>query len=239
MVRLTVDLIENSPQFMNPLKQRELDVRGNKLSMIENLGATEDQFDTIDVSDNEISVVGNFPQMKRLRSLLCNNNKVSRVDPNLGDSIPALESLILTNNRVTALGDLLVLVSLSELRNLSLIGNPVSKHPKYRMFVINLLPTLAVLDFTKVKEKERLAATKFFKSAAGTKLVAESTPSTEQEAAAAAGSMDVDSKPAAPKKPNAIMVNKIKAAIEAATSLEEIQRLEEHLRSGKLPAELM
>ena len=62
--------------------------------------------------------------------------------------------------------------------------------------------------------QERLAATKFFKSAAGTKLVAESTPSTEQEAAAAAGSMDVDSKPAAPKKPNAIMVNKIKAAIE-------------------------
>ena len=59
-----------------------------------------------------------------------------------------------------------------------------------------------------------MAATKFFKSAAGTKLVAESTPSTEQEAAAAAGSMDVDSKPAAPKKPNAIMVNKIKAAIE-------------------------
>ena len=68
-------------------------------------------------------------------------------------ALQALESLILTNNRVTALGDLLVLVSLSELRNLSLIGNPVSKHPKYRMFVINLLPTLAVLDFTKVKEK--------------------------------------------------------------------------------------
>lgn len=40
MVKLTADLIEESPQYTNPLREREIDLRGNKLSVIENLGAT-------------------------------------------------------------------------------------------------------------------------------------------------------------------------------------------------------
>ena len=40
MVKLTTDLIEQSPQYTNPLKDREIDLRGNKISVIENLGAT-------------------------------------------------------------------------------------------------------------------------------------------------------------------------------------------------------
>ena len=70
MVRLTVDLIERSPQFVNPLKKRELDVRGNKIPLIENLGATEDQFDAIDFSDNEITQLDNFPMLKRLQTIM-------------------------------------------------------------------------------------------------------------------------------------------------------------------------
>ncbi|KAI7731874.1 hypothetical protein M8C21_032238 [Ambrosia artemisiifolia] len=57
MVRLTADLIWKSPHFFNALRERELDLRGNKIPVIENLGATEDQFDTIDLSDNEIERV--------------------------------------------------------------------------------------------------------------------------------------------------------------------------------------
>jgi U2 small nuclear ribonucleoprotein A' len=41
MVRLTADLIWKSPHFFNTIKDRELDLRGNKISVIENLGATE------------------------------------------------------------------------------------------------------------------------------------------------------------------------------------------------------
>jgi U2 small nuclear ribonucleoprotein A' len=40
MSKLTVDLIANSPQFMNPVNDWELSLRGNKLQVIENLGAT-------------------------------------------------------------------------------------------------------------------------------------------------------------------------------------------------------
>jgi len=40
-MRLTPELINISPQFMNPLKEREIDLRGNKIALIENLGVTK------------------------------------------------------------------------------------------------------------------------------------------------------------------------------------------------------
>ena len=40
MVKLTAQLIADSPQYTNPLRDREIDLRGYKLSVIENLGAT-------------------------------------------------------------------------------------------------------------------------------------------------------------------------------------------------------
>jgi len=53
-MRITPDLIAGSPQFTNPIKDREIKLRAYKIPAIENLGATQDQFDTIDLSDNEI-----------------------------------------------------------------------------------------------------------------------------------------------------------------------------------------
>ncbi len=43
-----------APQFTNPLREREIKLRAFKIPAVENLGATQDQFDTIDLSDNEI-----------------------------------------------------------------------------------------------------------------------------------------------------------------------------------------
>ena len=36
----------------------------------------QDQFDTIDLSDNEIRKVDGFPLLRRLKNLLLNNNRV-------------------------------------------------------------------------------------------------------------------------------------------------------------------
>ena len=47
---LSANLISRSPAFLSPLKDRELDLRGNKIAVIENLAATQDQFDSIDLS---------------------------------------------------------------------------------------------------------------------------------------------------------------------------------------------
>jgi len=55
---------------MNPVKDYELDLRGYKVPVIENLGATLDQFDTIDLTDNEIRKLDGFPLLNRLSTLL-------------------------------------------------------------------------------------------------------------------------------------------------------------------------
>ncbi|PPD95795.1 hypothetical protein GOBAR_DD07184 [Gossypium barbadense] len=69
MVKLTADLIWKCPHFFNALKERELDLRGNKIAVIENLAATE---------------LDNFPYLKRLGTLLINKNRVTRINPNIG-----------------------------------------------------------------------------------------------------------------------------------------------------------
>jgi U2 small nuclear ribonucleoprotein A' len=43
-MRITAELIYLSPQFVNPINEREIDLRGNKISIIENLGATKVKF---------------------------------------------------------------------------------------------------------------------------------------------------------------------------------------------------
>ena len=79
MVKCTPDLIEGAGQYINPVRDRELDLRGYKIPVIENLGTTLDQFDTIDFSDNEIRKLDGFPHLTRVKSLLLNNNRIVRI----------------------------------------------------------------------------------------------------------------------------------------------------------------
>ncbi|CAI5990634.1 unnamed protein product [Closterium sp. NIES-65] len=168
MVRLTADLILESPQYFNAVREREIDLRGNKIAVIENLGATEDLFDSIDLSDNEIVKLEGFPLLRRLSTLLLCNNRITRISPQLAHlpklqtlvlannpQLPKLQTLVLANNRLTNLADLDPLASLAHsLTSLSLLDNTVVKKPKYRLYAIHLLPKLRLLDFRKVKLKK-------------------------------------------------------------------------------------
>lgn len=115
----------------------------------------QDQFDTIDLSDNEIPKLDNFPRMRRLKTLMLSNNFISRIGTDLGDKLPALESLILTGNKISSLSELDHLSSLTQLTHLSLLDNPVVKQPHYRLYVLSKLPNLKTLDFRKVKLQVR------------------------------------------------------------------------------------
>ena len=106
MVRLTADVILNSHARINPCSDRELDLRGLKIPVIENIGTTQDQFDVLDFTDNEIKKLENFPRCKRLSGLLLSNNHISRISTDLGEQILNLESLTLTNNRVENLTEI-------------------------------------------------------------------------------------------------------------------------------------
>ncbi|TRY57777.1 hypothetical protein DNTS_012042 [Danionella cerebrum] len=153
MVKLTAELIEQAAQFTNPVRDRELDLRGYKIPVVENLGATLDQFDTIDLSDNEIRKLDGFPLLKRLKTLLINNNRICRIGENLEQALPNLRELVLTSNNIQDLGDLDVLATVKSLTLLSLLRNPVTTKKHYRLYVISKIPQIRVLDFQKVKLK--------------------------------------------------------------------------------------
>ncbi|TMW55847.1 hypothetical protein Poli38472_008495 [Pythium oligandrum] len=166
-MRLTVEVILRAQISINPLKDRELSLRGYQAPAIENLGVTKDGFDCIDLSDNEIKKLENFPRLRRLRMLLLNNNHIAKIQDNLADSIESLQYLILTGNRIADFSEVDRLVAFEKLDTLSLIGNPVTKRKYYRQYVIHKLPQLRVLDFQKIKPRERDAAAVFFNSVAG------------------------------------------------------------------------
>lgn len=228
MVKLTPDLIQQSMQYINPVRDRELDLRGYKIPTIENLGATLDQFDTIDFSDNDIRKFDGFPLLKRLKTLFFNNNRIVRIAEGLENCIPSLETLMLTGNMIQELSDLEPLVPLTNLQSLCLLQNPVSAKPHYRPYVVNKFPSLKLLDFRKIKKQEREAAIAFFKSKKGKEMARE----VAKKAKAQSLNMNGADKPVM----TADERDKIREAISNANSLEEVQRLSRLLQAGQIPS---
>ena len=62
--------------ILNPIREYELNLRGYKIGLIENMGTTLNQFDTIDFTDNDIRRLDGFPILPKIKSLLFSNNKV-------------------------------------------------------------------------------------------------------------------------------------------------------------------
>ncbi|CAO3590830.1 unnamed protein product [Absidia cylindrospora] len=160
--------INDSITHINPLKDCELVLRSKfEIPAIENLGGTKDLNDTIDFTNNDLRVLGNFPRLNRLKHLLLANNCISKIELGLGPVLPELETIVLTNNSIEELSDIEPLSSLNKLYHLVLLDNPVTKKEHYRLYVIYKLPTLRVLDFNKIKQKERDEAHKLFQSTDG------------------------------------------------------------------------
>eukprot|EP01091_Cochliopodium_minus_P013763 TRINITY_DN4511_c0_g1_i2.p1 TRINITY_DN4511_c0_g1~~TRINITY_DN4511_c0_g1_i2.p1 ORF type:complete len:156 (+),score=41.65 TRINITY_DN4511_c0_g1_i2:175-642(+) len=155
-MRITPDLILKSTSFINPLGNKEIDLRGNKILQIENLGVTEDSYDTIDLSDNEISVFENFPLLKNLKTIFFNNNNIQKIKKGYASTLPQIDTLIFTNNMISDLGEIYSLSEFKTLTMLSFLHNPIVTKPHYRAFVIHIIPSLKVLDFNKVKHKDVL-----------------------------------------------------------------------------------
>ncbi len=49
------------------------------MNAIENLGATQNQFDSMDLSDNAVIILEGFTKLPRLKTLLLSNNRVTRI----------------------------------------------------------------------------------------------------------------------------------------------------------------
>ena len=84
------------------------------------------------------------------------NNRVSRIEPGFAHLCPKLDTLILTNNRISKLSDIDALAAgCPRVTRLSLLGNLVAKLPSYRSYTVFKFPELKVLDFQKITPKER------------------------------------------------------------------------------------
>lgn len=238
MVKLTPELINQSMQFINPCRERELDLRGYKIPQIENLGATLDQFDTIDLSDNDLRKLDGLPYLARLKCLLLNNNRILRIGEDLQECVPNLNSVILSGNNLQELGDLEPLTQLQHLETVCLLMNPVSTKPYYREYMAYKFPHLRLLDFRKIKQKDRKAAIEFFRSKQGKEMLKEIAKKSKLSAAAAAlaeGNTGKSATGAGGRFANPEDIQRIREAIKRASSLQEVERLSQILQSGQIP----
>ncbi|KAH7488626.1 hypothetical protein PRIC1_007260 [Phytophthora ramorum] len=245
-MRLTADVILRAQVSINPLRERELNLRGCKAPAIENLGVTQDGFDCIDLSDNEIKKLENFPRLRRLRMLLLHNNHVSKIQENLSEAVANLEFLMLTGNRIAQLAEVDHLACLAKLDTLSLSGNPVTKRKYYREYVIYKLPQLHVLDFQRIRPRDREAANAFFQSVVGQRVekeahgesVVESTQAMEkvsiaQQHAPKASAVPAPPPPRAPASPKKEVAVKTKSPKKASRA----EPMEETPAPEKEPAQ--
>lgn len=226
-MKLTAELLAHCDAVLNPLGDHELDLRGLKVNAIENLGVTRDLNDTIDFTDNDIRYLGNFPLLKRLQHVTATNNHISRIDAQIHKQLPFLQSLTLTNNAVADFAQVAHLARLRRLEYLALMGNPVSRKKHYREFVVWSVPSVRVLDYQRVTDREREHARSLMDdngrpSALAQELMSDVSAPHVPEAA------EADTRrPLTEQERGAI-----ERAIERAQSLDEIRRLEDRLRLG-------
>ena len=162
MVKLTSEVISHGYQYMNVTKEYELSLRGFKIINIQNLSATNDQFACINLSDNSISEINILPQLKRLKTLMLINNRIYKIEKDFAINCPFLTNLVLTNNKISDFEQIDNIASCKSLEKLYLLDNVVTKLKNYRLYVIYKIPTLRILDFQKVTQKEREEAFKKF-----------------------------------------------------------------------------
>ncbi|KAA8913331.1 leucine-rich repeat-domain-containing protein [Sphaerosporella brunnea] len=228
-MRLTSEVLAAAPSYLNPVNDRELDLRGHKIPAIENLGVAGPQ-DAIDFTDNDIQQLGNFPLSERLQTLLLARNRIATIQPTLANSLPNLSVLILTSNNLSELGDLEPLGKFKRLVHLSLLENPVTRKDHYRHWVIWKCPSVRFLDYQKVKDVERKRAQALF----GTEQ--EPSPLASKIMGIKSRTFDLGEATGGNKEYAVRLTEaekqRIQEKIKAAKSLEEIARLERELREG-------
>ena len=164
------------------------------------------------------------------------NNVISRVRAGLGKVLPRVETLTLTNNDLSSLGALTALGELPRLLHLSLVGNPVQKLPNYRAYVIFKCKNLEVLDYCLIKRQERWQAEQIFAGDEGAALLKSvelldngsilTNESSIEANAAKSG------KRARQNEADQELQTRIISAIENASTLEHVSRLQNALQEG-------
>lgn len=189
----------------------------------------QNQYDVIDLSDNDVKKLDGFSMVSRLSVVLMCNNSISRLGSHLDEQLPGLTALVLTNNKISHLSEVEKLQGCSKLEALSLLDNPVVHKQHYRLFTIFRIPSLKSLDYLKVSKMEREEAKKLFKSPAGAAFLA----SIKAEGMALQQQQQASQNKAAPMALTDSQKAQIKRAIERASTKDEVDLIELQLKVRK------
>ncbi|WVW79507.1 hypothetical protein I302_101476 [Kwoniella bestiolae CBS 10118] len=243
-MRLTPDYVSKAPSHLNPLKERELELRGLQIPVIENLASHQGSYDTLNLTDNSITVLGNIPHSPRLTAIHAAQNQISSISPSLTPNIPNLVTLVLSDNAISSLSTLLPLESLTFLRHLVLKGNPVTEHEHYKEFVVWKVAkgNLHTLDYTRIKDTLRESSKKLLlDSSTGlpNSLAHRLSIPTTSSVASSAFSTNINKNAAVKGGKGRLMTpdekRRVVEALTGAKTTEEVRKLERMLAEGIVP----
>ncbi|CBH16642.1 U2 small nuclear ribonucleoprotein 40K, putative [Trypanosoma brucei gambiense DAL972] len=181
-MRLTLDTIRRAPQFTNALRQRELDLRGLGITVLEEHTLTflNDSFDVLNLSQNPLARLEYFPgdsaplataaaqngsakpasrMMLRLQTLVVHRNRLTHVsEATCAAVLPNLRAFVADHNEFRELRDLLFLSHWKKLEILSIEHNPITiseDNARLRAYVVFLCPTLKLVNYQRVTQVDR------------------------------------------------------------------------------------
>ncbi|KAH3688657.1 hypothetical protein WICPIJ_000348 [Wickerhamomyces pijperi] len=214
-----------------------LTLRSHDIPVIENLESIPSNINisTIDLTNNAIVTLGNFPVMNSVQCLLTGRNRIRNIQADISSQLPNLNSLSLIGNKIDSFKELQALSGFKKLETLYLTGNAITETRGYRLFVIWLLPYLKVLDGAKVGLSEKNEASELYGqdmnhiTSLGKSMLnnqAETSQSVSQ------GGDGDEMMEMIKKKLTEEDKLRLKKELMQATSLAEIEKIEEALRSG-------
>lgn len=147
-----------------PLNLKALILNNNLISRVENVSLAT-AVNTLVLSKNQIYHFENFTALglkklslghnaltsldintPDLRELKVNNNQIKTLTSDQVSGFPKVEILDLGNNRIEEFRDLIHLISLKNLRQVNLKGNPITLLKDYSLKIKKMFPRLKVLD---------------------------------------------------------------------------------------------
>jgi len=135
---------------------KELNINFNQITKIENIDKIE-SLEKVWLCENKIEKIENLP--KNIKNLWIASNLINSLDESI-IQYEKLEEINLANNFIIEFEDLDILASLKELKTLYFSDpnfgeNPLCSLNNYRVFLINMLPNLEIVDAIKVTTEER------------------------------------------------------------------------------------
>ncbi|EEY14819.1 U2 small nuclear ribonucleoprotein A [Verticillium alfalfae VaMs.102] len=237
-MRLTAELIRDSLSYLNPLKERELDLRARPLRRARARQDTESP----PLRTWALPAPSATSPCRRASPPCCSPaTAVASIQPALPTAIPNLRHLVLASNQIAELADLDVLAKFARLTHLVLIENPVTRKENYRYWVLWRCPGVRFLDYVKVKDAERQRAVALFGTADEPTALASKIMGVKSKTfdTGAAGGTRYCRRPGAGLAPVSHQTHRqekkrLQEMIKRADSLQEIIRLEKMLNEGDI-----